>query len=144
MQRWPTNHVEIHPDDAGPRGIESGDEVIMESDDILVQTGGFSLVKGDDFLFRKLDEAGHIKTASGSCKAVAIVTDAVRPGVLFTNFLWAPGWPESESNSLVHRVPDPITNRYRFKLGKAKIRKIGETPYKDSFDTMTFKSRTII
>ncbi len=68
----------------------------------------------------------------------------MRPGVLFTNFLWAPGWPETESNSLVHRVPDPITNRYRFKLGKGRVSKIGESPYKNSFKAMSFKSRTII
>ena len=144
MQRWPSNHVEIHPDDAARYGIESGDEVIIESDDILIQTGGWSLVKGDEFLFAKLDEKGLIKTGKGSCKAVAFVTDAVRPGVLFTDFLWALGWPETEANSLVHRVPDPITNRYRFKLGKGKIRKIGESPWKNSFAKMTFAPRTII
>ena len=46
--------------------------------------------------------------------------------------------------SLVHRVPDPTTNRYRFKLGKGRISKIGESPYKNSFEEMTFKPRTII
>ena len=143
-QRWPDNYVEIHPDDAAPRGIESGDEVIMESDDILVQTGGFTLVKGDEFLFNKLQENGLIRCGKGSSKAVAMVTDAVRPGLLFTNFLYAPGWPDTESNSLIHRVPDPITNRYRFKLGKARIRKTGESPYKNSFESMTFKSRNIM
>ena len=44
----------------------------------------------------------------------------------------------------VHRLPDPITNRYRFKLGKGKISKIGESPFKNSFDEMSFKPRTII
>lgn len=48
------------------------------------------------------------------------------------------------SNSIVHRLPDPITNRYRFKLGKGKISKIGESPFKNSFDEMSFKPRTII
>ena len=122
-QRWPMTHVEIHPDDATPRGIESGDEVLMESDDILVQTGGFTLVKGDEFLFSKLEENGLIRRGKGQSKAVAVVTDAVRPGVLYTNFLWAPGWPNTEANSLMHRVPDPITNRYHFKLGKARIKR---------------------
>ena len=50
---------------------------------------------------------------------------------------------KSPANSLIHRVPDPITNRYRFKLGKAQIEKIGESPYKDSFEEMTFKPRTV-
>ena len=55
-----------------------------------------------------------------------------------------PGWPQAEANSLVHRVPDPITNRYRFNLGKGKIRKLGESPYNNSFEQMGFKSRSII
>lgn len=144
MNRWPTNHVEIHPDDARSRSIESGDLVIIESDDILVQTGGFTLVEGDEFLYSRLEENGLIRTGSGRCRALAMVTDAVRPGVLFTNFLWAPGWPNTEANSLIHRVPDPITLRYRFKLGKGRIRKTGESPYKDTFTTATFKPRTIV
>ena len=102
------------------------------------------MVKGDEFLFSKLEENGLIRRGKGQSKAVAVVTDAVRPGVLFTNFLWAPGWPNTEANSLIHRVPDPITNRYRFKLGKARIKKTGESPYKHSFESMTFKSRTIV
>ncbi len=135
--------MEIHPDDANPRGIESGDEVLVESDDILVQTGGFTLVKGDEFLFSKLEEKGLIRRGRGEMTAIAMVTDAVRQGVLFSAFIW-PRWPKAASNSLVHRVPDPITLRYRFKLGKGKIRKIGESPFKKSFETMTFKPRTII
>lgn len=72
--------------------------------------------------------------------AVAIVTDAVRRGVLFTNFLWL----GSPANSLVPRAPDPLTNRYRFKLGKAKFERVGESPYKRSFEAMTFKPRTVM
>lgn len=144
MRRWPGNFVEIHPEDAARRGIESGDEVIIESHDILVQTGGFTLVDDDDFLFSRLNERGHIRQGRGSCTAVAIVTDAVRPGVLFTNALWAENWPHTSANSLVHRVPDPITNRYRFKLGKGTIRKTGESPFKRSFGAMSFKPRTIV
>ncbi len=142
-QRWPDHFIEIHPDDAGPRGIESGDEVLIVNDDVLVQTGGFSIAKGDDFLFTKLQEKGHIRRGRGEVTAVAIVTEAVRPGVLFCNFL-SPRWPGAAANSLVHRVPDPITLRYRFKLGKGRVRKTGESPYKHSFDEMSFKPRTII
>ena len=142
-QRWPDHFIEIHPDDAGPRGIESGDEVLIVNDDVLIQTGGFSIAKGDDFLFTKLQEKGLIRQGRGEFTAVAIVTDAVRPGVLFANFL-SPRWPGAAANSVVHRVPDPITLRYRFKLGKGRVSKIGESPYKRSFDEMTFKPRTII
>lgn len=142
--RWPHTHVEIHPDDATPRGIESGDLVAIESDDILVQTGGFTLVEGDEFLFSELEERGYIRRGEGRCEAVAIVTEDTRPGVLFTNFLWAEDWPHQAANSLVHRVPDPITSRYRFKLGKGKVRKIGETPFKHAFEEMSFKPRSIM
>ncbi len=139
MQRWPEQWVEIHPDDAKARGIESGDRVRIENDDVLIQTGGFVGVDGDDLSFTKLNERGLIRVGRGACEAVAVVTSAVRPGLLFTNFLDT----GSPSNSLVHRVPDPMTNRYRFKLGKGRIRKIGESPYKHSFEKMTFASRNI-
>ena len=136
--RWPDTFVEIHPDDAAEFGIESGDEVRMWSDDILIQDGGWIKVKGNDISFTALDKQGLIRAGSGDVRAVAIVSADVKPGTLFTNFLH----PSSPANSLVHRVPDPITSRYRFKLGKAFIEKTGESPYKDSFAAMTFKERT--
>lgn len=140
-RRWPDTFAEIHPDDAKSRGIESGDMVEIWSDDVLIQTGGFVGMEGDDLLtFKKLEEKGLIRIGRGSCRAVAIVTEAVKPGLLFTNFLW----PGSPANSLVHRVPDPITNRYRFKLGKGRVRKVGESPYKHSFEAMTFAPRPVM
>ncbi len=142
MQRWPESWVEIHPDDARRLGIESGDRVVIENDDVLIQTGGFIGVDGDDLSFTKLQEKGLIRIGRGACEGIAMVTDAVRPGLLYTNF--NDPRPRASSNSVVHRVPDPITNRYRFKLGKGRIRKIGESPYKNSFDKMTFAPRTII
>jgi hypothetical protein len=69
-----------------------------------------------------------------------MVTEAVPPGVLFTNFLH----PSSPANSLVHRVPDPITNRYRFKLGKGRIELIGPSPFKESFEKMSFAPRDVV
>jgi arsenite oxidase large subunit len=142
FQRSPEHFVEIHPDDAGSRGIESGDEVRIWNDDVLIQTGGFDLVDGDSFLYSKLEEAGHIKVGSGEITAVAIVTDGVRPGLIFANFAW-PRFPRSAANSLVHRVPDPIANRYRFKLGKGRLEKIGESPFKNDLTRATFKPRTL-
>ena len=59
--------------------------------------------------------------------------------MLFVNFLW----PGSAVNSLAHRVPDPLTNRYRFKLGKGMIEKTGESPFKESLDEMTFAPRVL-
>ncbi len=138
--RWPEQWIEIHPDDAERREIESGDYVLLTNDDVLIQTGGFVAVHNNDDSFTKLNEQGHIRIGQGEVKGVAIVTDAVRPGVLWTNAL-LPGAP---ANSLVHRVPDPITNRYRFKLAKATIRKLGESPYKRDLRRMSFAPRTIV
>ncbi|MFQ5928149.1 MAG: molybdopterin dinucleotide binding domain-containing protein [Acidobacteriota bacterium] len=107
---------------------------------MLIQTGGFIGVDNDDLTFTKLQKKGLIRTGRGACEGVAIVTDAVRPGLVFTNFIDV----GSPSNSLVHRVPDPITSRYRFKLGKGRIRKIGESPYKAGFEKMSFLPRTLI
>ena len=137
--RWPDTFVEIHPEDAASYGIESGDEVRLFSDDILVQTGGWVKVKGNDASFTSLMEQGLIRQGEGDVRAVAIVSEDVKRGVIFANFLH----PSSPANSLVHRVPDPITNRYRFKLGKAQIERIGESPYKNSFEEMSFKPRTV-
>jgi arsenite oxidase large subunit len=137
--RWPDTFVEIHPEDAAPYEIESGDEVRLFSDDILVQTGGWVKVKGNDASFTSLMEQGLIRQGQGDVRAVAIVSEDVKQGVIFANFLH----PSSPANSLVHRVPDPITNRYRFKLGKAQLERIGESPYKNSFEEMSFKPRTV-
>ncbi len=140
MQRWPESWVEIHPEDAEHYGVKSGDRVRIVSDDVLIQTGGFVGVDGDELSYTKLEEAGLIEIGNGETEGVAIVTDAVRPGLLFTNFLET----GSPSNSFVHRVPDPITNRYRFKLGKGRLERLGESEYKSSFEKMTFAPRTVI
>ena len=140
MQRWPENWLEIHPVDAAARGIESGDRVRVENNDVLIQTGGFVSVDSSDPSYTGLEKAGHIRVGKGALEAVALVTDAVRPGVTWTYFLNL----GSDANSLAPRVPDPMTNRYRFKLGKGLIRKIGESPYKADLATMTFASRTVI
>ena len=138
--RWPSQFVEIHPDDANSRGIESGDLVLIENDDVLIQTGGFVGVEGDSQTFTGLEKAGQIRIGKGSYKAVAMVTTAIKSGVLWSNALDAKQPP----NSVVHRVPDPITNRYRFKLGKGRIKKIGESTHKTEFAQMTFRQRDIL
>ncbi len=140
MQRWPDNFAEIHPEDARARGIESGDYVEVVNDDVLIQTGGLLGVQDDEFAFKNLEKQGAIRRGRGRFQAVAIVTDAVRPGVVFTNFLW-PGEP---ANAIINRVPDPLTNQYRYKVGKARLRKAGESPYKKSLAQMTFLPRTIL
>jgi arsenite oxidase large subunit len=140
MQRWPELGLEIHPDDAAARGIESGDWVRVENDDVLVQTSGFIGVEDDDFSFTSLMEQGAIRIGHGAFEAVALVTPAVRKGVVWTNALNT----KQPVNSVVHRVPDPITNRYRFKLGKGRITRIGESQFKHDFTRMSLKRRDIV
>jgi arsenite oxidase large subunit len=216
-QRWPYNFLEIHPDDAKKRGIESGDMLLVWSDNVPVQTGGFaeaspsvrgvvpvgiadkavqhdpllgagqsarirapsrgaadSAVQSDPLLdslrkpvpaelpldkdphaegavgvrwqdvegmtFSALRKAGHIAFIKGSFQAVAIVTDAIRPGVAFTYFLDT----KNPGNSLAPRVLDPVSQRYRFKLGVGKVKKIGESEYKRNPTAMSFAPRHIV
>ena len=139
-QRWPVNFMEIHPDDAGPRGIESGDWVEASSDRIPVQKSGFMGRKIKDLTYSELMKNGHIELASGSFRAVAIVIDTPRPGVTFSYFLNT----DEPSNTLSPRVPDPISNNYRFKLGVGKIRKVGESEYKNSLAQMSFAPRSFV
>lgn len=140
MQRFPENFVEINPADAAARGIENGDVVELYSDDILVEDDGFIMTDDNEWTFTERMKRGYIKQTSGSCKGIAMVTDGVRQGVMFTYFLW----PGNEANSLTHAVPDAITERYPWKLGKAKVRKLGESPFKHDQRFMSFVPRTII
>ncbi len=138
--RFPENFIEIHPKDAEKLGVESGDYVSVASDRVPVQISGFYGRDIDDLLFKNLLKDGHIKFVSAKVKAVAMVMDVPKEGTSFMYFLN----PENPANVLTPRVPDPISGNYRFKLGVGKIKKIGESPYKHSFQQMTFKSRAII
>ena len=97
-------------------------------------------MNASDASFTRLMADGHIELTSARIEAVAIVTPAVRPGVSFMFFLHT----KNPANSLVARVPDPISNNYRFKLGVGKVSRIGESAYKHSFTQMSFAPRTII
>ena len=136
-QRWPGNFVEIHPEDAAGHGIESGDLVRLTNDDVLVQTGGFNRVQVQEMTFSWLEQNGHIRRGHGELEAVAMLTTAVQRGVLFTYFLF----PGNTFNSLSHRVPDPITNNYRYKLAKGRLQRLGESPYKTNTAFMSFRER---
>ena len=94
----------------------------------------------ESMTFKSLEKAGHIKHISGSLRAVAIVTSAIRPGVCFTYFLDT----KNPGNSLSPRVLDPISQRYRFKLGVGKVTRIGESEYKRDFTRMSFAPRDIV
>ncbi len=142
-KRWPEPAVEIHPDDAAARGIESGDYVEMVNDRLAVQVSGFMGIKSDDASFTGLMRDGHIRMTTGRAEAVAIVTDAIKPGVAFMHSLSSKA--KQMANSLVPAIPDPISGMYRYKLGIGKIRKIGESPYKnDDLERMSLAPRDII
>ena len=119
MQRWPANHVEIHRDAAAKYGIESGDEVIVQNGNVLTQTGG---------------------RYSAQFSAVAYVTDMVPPGVTCGYFNFNQGQLETATNNVTPGQTDPINNRYRFKLGKGTVTKVGESELKGK---MSFAPRNI-
>ncbi len=48
------------------------------------------------------------------------------------------------SNVLQGRVPDQISGNYNFKMGNAKVKKIGESKYKSEFRSMSFAPRNIV
>ncbi|MFQ5523701.1 MAG: arsenate reductase (azurin) large subunit [Acidimicrobiia bacterium] len=117
-QRWPMNFLEVNPEDAKRWGIESGDLLSIESNNVL-------------------DPLGN-KT-SGSFTAVAYVADTVPPGVTFTYFLF-PGSPTNSVTS-ADTTLQPINLRYNFKLGKGRITKIGTT---DLVKRMPFVPRNLV
>ncbi|MFQ5883305.1 MAG: arsenate reductase (azurin) large subunit [Candidatus Methylomirabilales bacterium] len=140
MQRWPEIFVEIHPDDAKRHGIENGDMVSLTNDRIPSQTGGFYGVMGDDNSFTGLMKNGHIKITKASISAVAIVTPAVKKGVMAALKMDM----SNSVNDLIPRVTDPFNNHYRFMLAVAKVKKIGESPYKRNLNAMSFARRDIV
>ena len=139
-QRWPENFIEMHPDDAKARGIESGDMVLAWNDKVPTWKDSNMGTNANDTKFGELMKRGHIKLTKASVTAVAIVTPAVKKGVSFMYFLH----PSQPANSLAPKVVDPLTNQYHYKLGVGKVKKIGESPYKKDFRTMTFARRDIV
>ncbi len=98
------NMLEINPSDATALQISSGDLVSVESNNVITQTG---------------------EESTGAFTAAAYVTDQVPPGVVSSHF----HWPKSPANSVVpaNTKLQPINQRYQFKLGKGRVRKIGTT-----------------
>jgi len=140
MQRWPENWCEIHPDDAARHGIESGDRVVLYSDRVPVVKETILGVKGNDYQFSGLMKAGHIKLTKGAITAIAVVTPDIKKGVVFTDF----NDHRSQANALTAAVPDSISGNWNYKMAIAKVRKIGESPYKKDMHTMSFTRRGIV
>ncbi len=139
VQRWPENWVELHPDDAAAFGIESGDYCMLHSDRIPVQTDTIVGVEGDDFDFSALLKNGHIELTRAAITAVAIVTPAVKKGVGYMDFLHT----SQPANALAGRVVDWISGNYNYKMGIGKVQRLGESPYKHQYRSMSFARRDI-
>ncbi|SEH04162.1 Arsenite oxidase subunit AioA [Candidatus Venteria ishoeyi] len=139
-QRWTHQFVEIHPADAKKRGIESGDKVLVYSDRVPAFEDTLVGVGGNDFQFSELMKNGHIKLLKGAYEAVALVSDVVKQGVLYADALNT----DQPSNSVQVRVVDNISGNYNYKLGSAKIKKIGESEFKKEFKRMSFVPRNIV
>ncbi|MEM7120231.1 MAG: arsenate reductase (azurin) large subunit [Pseudomonadota bacterium] len=138
--RWPHPPIFIHPDDAAPEGIESGDFVDVVNDAVYVQEGSPIGVEPDDLSFTSLLERGHIRVTEARFQAVAIVSDEMRPGVAKSTF----ASPQAMANAVCHAVPDPVSGNYRYKLGRGALKRIGPSPYKSGFAQMSLKPRPIV
>ena len=115
--RWQSNVVEIHPDDARRLGLASGDIVAVSSDRILTQRAG------------TFDQ--------GSFTAAAYVTDSVPPGVLFTIF----AYPDQWANSITPRWMHPANPVPPYKLARARVSRVGPS---DLASRMSFAPRNLV
>jgi arsenite oxidase large subunit len=140
VARWPFPHIVIHPDDARPHQIESGDFVEAHCDEVFVQTGAPIGVEGADLTFTRLRETGHIRVVEARVTFVALVSDEMRPGVAKAQF----NMGKAMANALVPAVPDPITGNYRYKLGRGALRRVGPSPWKTDLAEMSLRPRPIV
>ena len=139
-QRWPENWTEIHPDDAKARGIESGDQILLYSERVPNFKQTIKGVHGSDFNFDDLMKNGWIKLDKAAVTAVALVTPHVKQGTMYSYFIYN----AQPSNALQGRVPDQISGNYNYKMGVAKVKKIGESKYKHEFRSFSFAPRNIV
>jgi arsenite oxidase large subunit len=140
VQRWPEGWVEIHPQDAKARGIESGDYVMLYSDRVPGVKETILGIEADDYRFSALLRNGYIELSKAAITAVAMVTPAIKKGVLYADFLHT----SQPANALEGRVVDWVSGNYNYKIGVARVKKIGESPYKRTFRSMSFAPRDII
>jgi len=139
VQRWPENWVELNPEDAKQRGIESGDYVMVYSDRVPGQKNTIKGVESDDFQFSSLMKNDQIELTKAAITAVAIVTPAIKKSVMYMDFLHM----QQPANALEGRIVDWISGNYNYKMGVARVKKLGDSPYKHEFRTMSFKRRDI-
>ena len=75
-----------------------------------------------------------------SITAVAIVTPAVKENLGYMDFLHT----SQPANALAGRVVDWISGNYNYKMGVARIRKIGESAYKKEYRSFSWAPRNIV
>ncbi len=138
-KRWPWPHIVIHPDDAAPQGIESGDLVEGFNDTVYVQRGEPIGVKEGDLSLHQADGERPYQDHDGPVRRGCDRLGRDAPGVAKAAF----NYPGSMANSVCHAVPDPVTGNYRYKLGRGVLRKVGESAYKKNFLEMSLKPRPI-
>jgi arsenite oxidase large subunit len=85
-------------------------------------------------------KAGHIELTKGAITAIAVVTPDIKKGVMFTDF----NDHRSQANALTAAVPDSISGNWNYKMAIAKVRKVGESPYKKDMHAMSFTRRGIV
>ena len=139
VQRWPDNYIEISHEDAAARGIESGDLVMISSDRVPTLKDTILGIEGDDYTFSGQMKRGNVEFVEAAVTAVAMVTRAIKPGVVYMDFLHT----AQPANALEGRVVDWISGNYNYKMGVGKITKLGESAYKSSFRSMSFAPRDI-
>jgi len=83
---------------------------------------------------------GHIELTKAAVTAVAIVTPAIKQGMLYANMLDM----HQPSNALHPAVVDWISGNYNYKMGVARVKKLGESKYKNEFRNMSFAPRNIV
>jgi len=140
VQRWPDNYVELHPDDAKARGIENGDMLMVYSDRVPSLKETTLGVEATDYSFTGQMEADNVELSRAAVTGVAMVTRHIKKGVIFMDFLH----PAQPANALEGRIVDWISGNYNYKMGVAKVKKIGVSPYKHTFRSMSFAPRDII
>ncbi len=64
----------------------------------------------------------------------------VKKGTMYSYFLNT----NQPSNALQGQVPDQISGNYNYKMGVARVRKIGESKYKHEFTHMSFAPRNVV
>ena len=139
VQRWPENYVEISIEDAKERGIESGDYVMVYSDRVPSLKEVSLGIEGADYSFSGQMKNDNVELTKAAVTGVAMVTRHIKKGVVFMDFLQT----EQPANALEGRIVDWISGNYNYKMGVARVKKIGESPYKKTFWSMSFAPRDI-